>query len=183
MEIKISTNQMLKILYAISWIIFIGVCIEAGSFIVNAFFAVVNPVVVKRLWQQVDLSDLFKYDHGHFFVVTFIMSITAVMRAWIFFLIIKILHDKKLNIAKPFNKEVGRFIFKVSYLALGIGLFSYGGVKYTEWLIKQGVSMPDIQYLRLGGADVWLFMGVTLFVIAQIFKSGIEIQSENELTV
>jgi hypothetical protein len=26
-------------------------------------------------------------------------------------------------------------------------------------------------------------MGVTLYVIAQIFKRGIEIQSENELTV
>lgn len=43
--------------------------------------------------------------------------------------------------------------------------------------------MPDVQYLGLGGADVWLFMGVSLFVIAQIFKRGIEIQSENELTV
>jgi hypothetical protein len=43
--------------------------------------------------------------------------------------------------------------------------------------------MPDIEHLRLGGADVWLFMGVTLFVIGHIFKRGIEIQSENELTV
>ena len=43
--------------------------------------------------------------------------------------------------------------------------------------------MPGIQYLGLGGADVWLFMCVTLYVIAQIFKRGIEIQSENELTV
>jgi len=45
------------------------------------------------------------------------------------------------------------------------------------------VKMPDTQHLRLGGADVWLFMSVTLFVIAQIFKRGIEIQTENELTV
>jgi hypothetical protein len=43
--------------------------------------------------------------------------------------------------------------------------------------------MPDIQYLQLGGADVWLFMGITLLVIAQIFRRGIEIQTENELTV
>lgn len=41
--------------------------------------------------------------------------------------------------------------------------------------------MPDLHYLRLGGADVWLFMGITLLVIAQIFKKGIEIQ--NDLTV
>lgn len=85
--------------------------------------------------------------------------------------------------SQPFNRDVVRFIFNVSYLALGIGLFSWWGVKYTAWFVKQGVEMPDIQYLRLGGADVWLFMGVTLFVIAQIFKRGIEIQTENELTV
>ena len=85
--------------------------------------------------------------------------------------------------SQPFSREVGRFIFKISYLALSIGLFSWWGVKYTEWFVKQGVKMPDIEYLRLGGADVWLFMGVILFVIAQIFKRGIEIQTENELTV
>jgi hypothetical protein len=56
-------------------------------------------------------------------------------------------------------------------------------VKYARWLAQQGVKMPDIEHLRLGGADVWLFMGVTLFVIGHIFKRGIEIQSENELTV
>ena len=43
--------------------------------------------------------------------------------------------------------------------------------------------MPDTQLLHLGGADVWLFMAVILFIIAQIFKRGIEIQTENELTV
>lgn len=85
--------------------------------------------------------------------------------------------------SQPFSREVGRFIFKLSYLTLLIGMFSLWGVRYAEWLVKQGVKMPDIQYLRLGGADVWLFMSVTLFVIAQIFKRGIEIQTENELTV
>lgn len=180
MEFKISTERMLKILYVLSWIIFIGVCIEAGSFIFNAFFTLlINPVNADFF----DLSNLYEYDAGYFFVVLLIMSITAVMRALMFYLIVKILHDKKLNISHPFNKEVGRFIFSVSYLALGIGLFSYWGVNYTKWLVNQGVKMPGIQDLRLGGADVWLFMGVTLLVIAHIFKRGIEIQSENELTI
>src|SRR4051794_1917542 len=111
---NISTRQMLKILYVLSWIIFIGVCIEAGSFIVNAIFALANPGVVKYLWQEADLSALFKYDHGYFFVVILIMGIVAVMRAWLFYLIIKVLHDKKLNMARPFSKEIGRFVFKLS---------------------------------------------------------------------
>jgi hypothetical protein len=180
---KISTKQMLRILLVLSWIIFVGVCIEAGGFIVNAFFALVNPIDVKYLWHEVDLSSLYHYDPGYFFAELLMMSIAAVLRAVLFYLIVKILHDKKLDMAQPFSQEVGRFILKISYVSFLIGLFSWWGVKYTEWLIKQGVKMPDIQYLRLGGADVWLFMGVTLFVIAQIFKRGIEIQTENELTV
>jgi hypothetical protein len=180
MEFKISTTQMLKILHVLSWILFIGVCIEAGSFIFNAFFTLlINPNNASYF----NLSDLYKYDAGYFFVVLLIMSIAGVMKAFMFYLIVKILHGKKLNMSQPFNKEMGRFIFNVSYLALGIGLFSYWGVNYAKWLVNQGVKMPDIQYLRLGGADVWIFMGVILLVIAQIFKRGIEIQSENELTI
>jgi hypothetical protein len=180
MEIKISTRQILKILYVISFVIFIGVCIEAGSFVFNAFFTmVINP----KNASYFGLSSLYEFDPGYYLVELFLMSVVGVMRAFLFYLIVKILHDKKLNMSQPFNKEFGRFIFNVSYLALGIGLFSNWGVNYTDWFIGQGVKMPDIQHLRLGGADVWLFMGVTLFVIAHIFKRGIEIQFENELTI
>ena len=184
MEIKITTKQMLKVLYIISWIIFIGVCIEAGGFIFNTFFTlVINPVDAHHFWQEVDLSGLYNYDHGYFFVVALFMIIVAVMRAWLFYLIIMILHNRNLDIAQPFNRTVRLFILRGSFITLLIGLFSAWGVGYVEWLTKQGVKIPDVQYLRLGGADVWLFMCVVLFVIAQIFKRGIELQTENELTV
>lgn len=184
MEIKVTTRQMLKILYVISWIIFIGVCIEAGGIIVQAFSSLaLSPGKAQYFWRQVDLSTLYAYDRGHFFAETLLMSIVAVMRAILFYQIVKILHDKKLNMSHPFNKHLGQFICNISYLSLGIGLFSFWAVKYTAWLVEKGVVMPDIQSLRIGGADVWLFMGVTLFVIAEIFKRGIEIQTENELTV
>lgn len=178
-----STKQILKVLYILSWIIFVGLCIEAGAFIINSLFALLNPGVVKYLWQEVDLSALFAHDHGSFFVVTLFMSIVTVLKAWLFYLIIKIAHNKKLNIAQPFSKEVKRFIFGLCYCSLLIGLFSYWGTQYVGWLTQQGVKMPAVQDMSLGGADVWLFMAALLFVIAQVFKRGIEIQSEHELTV
>jgi hypothetical protein len=184
MTITITTKQILKILYLLSWILFVGICIEAGGFIFNAFFTlVINPIDARHFWQEIDLSDLYAYDRGHFLAQTLAISIVAVLRACLFYLIIKLLHDDKLNMTLPFSKEVGRFISRMAYIALLIGLFSWWGAKYSEWLIKQGVKMPGIQYLRLAGADVWLFMSVTLYVIAQIFKRGMEIQSENDLTV
>ena len=181
---EISTKQILKVLYILSWIIFIGVCIEAGGFIFSAFYTlVINPVNAATFWERNDLSGLYKYDHGHFFVETLLISIAAVLKACIFYLIVKILGNKNLNISQPFSREVRLFIIKICCLAFGISFFTAWGVKYTGWLVSKGITMPDTEHLRLGGADVWLFMGVILFVIAQIFKRGIEIQTENELTV
>ena len=180
---EITAKRTLPILLVLSWIIFVGVCIEAGGFIVNAFFALVNPDVVKHLWHEVDLSALLQYNTGYFFAEMLLMSVVAVLKAWLFYLIIKILHDKNFNLAQPFNREVRRFIFNIACITFMIGLFSWWGVKYTGWLTRLGVAMPDVQDLRLGGADVWLFMSVVLFVIGQIFKRGVEIQAENELTI
>jgi hypothetical protein len=181
---KQSTKIILQILYVIAWIIFVGVCIEAGGFLVNAFSTLMlNPVGAKHFWQQVDLSGLYYYDKGYFLMETSLVSIVAILKACIFYLIIKILHSKKVNMAQPFSKELERFVSRISYLSLSLGLFCLWGSGYAKWFIKQGVQMPAIEDLRLGGADVWLFMGVSLFVIGQIFKRGIEIQTENELTV
>ena len=181
---KISTKQMLAILLIISWVIFVGVCVEAGGFICNSFFTLVlNPVGARHFWQEVNLTNLYWYNRGCFLAETLLICIVAVLRCCLFYLIIKILHNKKLDMAQSFNPEVERFILSISYISLFIGLVSWMGANYTAWLIKLGVAMPDLQHLRLAGADVWLFMGVTLFVIGQIFKRGTEIQAENDLTI
>lgn len=184
MEIKITTKQILKVLHVLSWVIFIGLCIDAGGTLFNAFYSLaLNPVAAKNFWKEVDLSGIYNLDKGHFFTETLLMSIVAIMKAILFYLIVKVLYNKKLDLAQPFNIEMKRFILNISYLTIGIGFFSNWGVDYTAWLAAKGVIMPDIQRLGFGGADVWLFMGVTLIVIAQVFKRGIEIQSENDLTI
>ena len=185
MEIKITTNQILRVLQILSWIIFIGLCIEAGGIIVNTFITLfINPAGVKNFWEGSEyLSSLFKFDQGHFIVITLIMIIVAVLKAIMFYLIVKVFTDKKLKISQPFSMELSRFIIYQSYLALGIGLFSHGGFKYSGWLTQQGVKSADLQSLQIAGADVWLFMAVILFVIVQIVKRGIEIQKENDLTI
>ncbi len=181
---NLSNNLALKILYVLSWLIFIGVSIEAGGIIVNSVIVMTgNLNIAKNFWGHIDLSGLYTYDRVYFVVITFIMSLVAVLKATIFYLLIKLLHDKKLSLAKPFSKEVGSFLFFISYLCLAIGLFSTIGSNYTTRLIEQSVQMPSPDKLKIGGNDVWVFMGVALYVIAQIFKRGIELQSENELTV
>jgi hypothetical protein len=43
--------------------------------------------------------------------------------------------------------------------------------------------MPTADSLRLDGGDVWLFMAVVLAVVGQVFKKGIVLQTESDLTV
>lgn len=184
MEIKISTKQILNILYAVAWIIFIGLSIDAGGFIVNTFYTLfINPKGSSYFWNHIDLASLYQFNQSHFVTLTSLMTIVAVLKAILFYLIIKIIHNKKLNLVKPFNKEVNRFIFSLAYLAIGIGLFASWGTNFSKNMIQQGVAIPAIQDLKISGGDVWVFMGVVLLVIAYVFKRGIEIQEENELTV
>lgn len=184
MELKITTKHFLQILHLLSWIIFIGLCIEAGGILFNAFFTlIINATAAKSFWQQMDLSNLLEFDKGYFMVTTLLMTVVAILKAILFYLIVKLLHDKKLNFLQPFNNDLKHFVVNISYIAFGIALFSYFGSKHNHWFLEKGISMPDNNSMGFSGADVWLFMGIILLVIAQIFKRGIEIQSENELTI
>jgi hypothetical protein len=171
MEIKITTNQILKVLEILSWIIFIGLCIEAGGITVCTFITLfIDPHGVENFWKGKEyLSGLYRFDQGHFIAITVTMIIVAVLKAIMFYLIVKLFTDKKVKISQPFRMELRPFIIKQSYLALGIGLFSHYGFEYSVWLTKQGVKSADLQSLHMaGGAYVWLFMAVILFVIVQV---------------
>ena len=176
-------DYLLKGLNVVAWIIFLGLCIEAGGIIFNTIYASFKPIVAKYFWNKSDFSQLYAYDKGHFIVQLVLISIVTVMKAMIFYLIIKLFYDKKLNLAKPFNSTITGTVSKIAYLCSGAGLFSIWGANYLNWIKEKGISMPDIHQLRIGSGDVWLFMAVVLIVIAEIFKKGIELQNENDLTV
>ena len=88
----------------------------------------------------------------------------------------------KINFVQPFSAGVSFLISKIGQVALGIGVFTLVALSYITWLTKKGVTFPDLQQY-LGGAGEFLLLGGFIFIIAQVFKRGIEIQSENELTV
>ena len=184
MEIKITTQHLLKVLNVISWIIFIGLCIEAGGIIFNTFYVLgINPAGAHNFWKGIDLSNLLESDKGYFIHIAILMSIVAIFQAILFYLIVKTFHSKNVDLKQPFNPALINLISNSAYLAIGIGCFSKWGSKSIFWIEQKGIQLPGAEALGFGGADVWLFMGVTLLVIGQFFKRGAELQSENELTI
>ncbi|MDQ0640435.1 hypothetical protein QF042_004000 [Pedobacter sp. W3I1] len=185
MEIKITTNQILKGLQVLSWIIFIGLCVEAGGIIVNTIItSFINPHGMRNFWDREGyLSSVYKFDQGYFMVITLVMIIVAVLKAIMFYLIVKLFIDKKLSISRPFSLELKHFILMQAFLVLGIGFFAHLGYKFTIWLTEKGVGVANLHSLNMDGADVWFFMAVVLFIIVQVVNKGIEVQQENDLTI
>lgn len=181
---EITSKQILKVLNILSWIIFAGMLVRTGAYAVNTIILLtVNPFGPSYYWDGADLSGLHAYDKGYFIVVALLMIIVSVFKTLIFYWIIKILHGNKLDMQQPFSKEVCRFIFKLSYASLVIGLFSGWAAGYSEWFAKKGVLMPSLESMHVDGDGAWWFIAIILFVIGYIFKRGIEIQSENDLTI
>lgn len=184
MEIRITTNQILKFLEVLSWIIFIGLCIEAGGIAFSAFYTCyINPINAKTSWEGMDLTSLYNFDRGYFLVEMLVMFIISVLKAIMFYLIVKLFWKKNLHTFNLFSNILKNLILSWSLLALGIALFSECGYNSLIWLESQGVILDKKQLLSFAGSDIWLFMSVILFLIAQVVKKGIEIQNENDLTI
>lgn len=182
MEIKFSSSKILKVLLVLSYIVFVGVLVNAGTYIVTTVLPfVVSEATIPKLWDASGLYELFKVNKNYFLVLSVFLVIIGVLKAVMFYLTVDLLQNKKLDLSQPFNAAVGKFMFNLSYLSLAIGLFSYWASEYKQCVVSQGFLLPANDHF--GGADVWLFMGLILYVVAHIFKRGIEIQSENELTV
>lgn len=183
MEIKIGTKQILNVLYILSWLIFVGLCIDAGGFITNAIYSYFKPIGAKFFWNHLDFSDLYNFDKIRFLTTTFLSSIILVLKAILFYSIIKLIHDKKVDLEKPFQIPLQKFILTSAFIVFGIGLFSSWATNNYYWLASQNIKLPLITELKIDGSGVWFFMSVFLFVISQVFKRGIEIQNENDLTI
>jgi hypothetical protein len=181
-----TTDFAFKVLNAIAWSIFVGLSIETGGYLVNTFIVLfINPNRASQFWGGVNLMELYNANQSHFVTITSLLIIVFALKATLFYLIVNIFHKKQLNIANPFNEQLGKHLFNIAYLSFGVGLFSYWGNNFSNWLrmIGQTTISTTIQHIKFEGADVWLFMGVILIIFAMIFKRGIELQSENDLTV
>lgn len=177
-------NLWFKIIQVLSWIIFVGLCVQAGGFIFNTVFTLMfNPAGASKFWTEVDLSALYHFNQSHYVTLTSLMCIVTVLKAILFYNIVRVFHSKKIDLVQPFNYFLKKFIDLVAFISFGIGLFSVWGAGFTKYLIGEGVRMPNITDLSLCGGDVWWFTSVILLVIGQIIKKGIEIQQENELTI
>ncbi|MFT3911662.1 MAG: DUF2975 domain-containing protein [Ferruginibacter sp.] len=178
---KSKTKTILAIMHVLFWIIFIGCCIKTGSILYSFFVSLfINPVAAKNLYMELNLSDLKAYSITHYSIMLSLVIVLWAMKAYMFYQVIKIFLE--INLVHPFSKSVATLISKISYIALIIGVLSLALTSYSATLTNEGVSLNMLTQHINGGAWFMFFAGI-IYIISLVFKRGIEIQSENELTV
>ncbi len=181
MKAKVKTkNFVFKGLKIISWVIFIGLCVEAGGLIVNFIFSLFKPEIVQNLYQKLDLSQMYESSKLAFFgMYGFILSI-SILKAVLFYIVILLV--TKIDLSKPFNNYVSKQIYKISYYTFSIGLLSFIARQLAKDLQHNGF---DIDKLNQFWADsqAFILMAAVIYVIAIIFSKGVEYQEEIEETV
>jgi hypothetical protein len=160
----------------LAWIAFIGFMIEAGAFLISYGISYFNPEAAKNFYNGVNLYDLRQYNFWYYTQTISFMVALSIMKAYVASLVIKTLTT--FNISKPFTMEVAKRLEKISYSAFGIWLVSLLSNGHSTWLaVNTGALQPSL----LSG-DFIIMVGL-VFIMAQVFKRGVEIQSENDLTV
>jgi hypothetical protein len=167
-------------LYIVAWLIFVGLSIEAGGLIVNFFFSLYKPEFVKNLYQTLDLTVMFKDSRLAFFGIYSFILIISLLKACLFYIIIHLMH--KMDLSKPFSTFVAKQISLISYCTLSIGLLSYIARQLAKDLIHYGYVTDSLNQFWVD-SQAFILMGSIIYIIATIFKKGVDIQNENDLTV
>lgn len=170
----------LMLITVVIWSIFIGLCIQAGALLFTFAYSLFNPVVSQNLYEGLNLSALREQNIWYYGGVLSIVLFIAGQKAYLFFLMIRIF--LKINLIQPFSREVSKLISSISYVALeiGAGIIIASGI--FKWMQVRGYELDRVPQI-LGGGFEFLLMAALLIAIGMVFKRGVEIQEENELTV
>lgn len=175
-----TNNLIWKGIQVICWIIFIGLCVQCGTLLFNLGFSIFKPIATHNLHLGLDLSQIYAQNRVVYLMLfSLIISISA-LKAIVFYFVLRLF--VKLKVEEPFTIVVSDLISKISYFAFSVGLLCHIAHSFAKNLVHRGYNINIVERYW-NDSEAYLMMSAILFVIAFIFKRGIELQTENELTV
>lgn len=173
-------NFIFKALTVIAWVIFVALCIEACALLVNFIYSLFNPVVLKNLYQKLDLSEMYNRSTAAFYSIYTFILVIAFLKAGLFYDVIKLV--SKLDLNRPFSSFVSKQISSISYTTFAIGLISIVARQTANSLSHKGFDVNKLNDFWVD-SQAYILMAGVIYAIATIFKRGIEIQNENDSTI
>ncbi len=170
----------LMLITIVIWSIFIGLCIQAGALLFTFIYSLFKPIVAQNLFEGLNLSALRDQNFWYYVCVISMVLFIAGQKAYLFYLMIRIF--LKINLVHPFSREVSKLITSISYLAFQIGVAIFLSSAWFKWLEIRGFDLDKVTGMVSGGFE-FLLMAALLIAIGMVYKRGVELQSENELTI
>jgi len=168
-------KKLLKVMHFITWLVFIGLLIKAGTILFSYFVSIGNEQAAKNLFDGLDLSTYRDYSFTQYTLIVSYKVALFSIEAYIAFLVTKLLSG--LNLEKPFSVSVQLLMQKISYSILYLWILAIVHNTHVQFIGKR-YEFP----IELFSSD-FIFLAGVIFIFAQIVKRGIEMQQENDLTV
>lgn len=170
------TETILPILHVGAWIVYIG--------------AIIRSVMLAVVFVLGNISGEDEFYSNHFWPAISIFSLLwaiTILHVQVWEKVKDILTE--INLGNPFTMLTAQRLVNTGYLLLAIWIVSFIGKNYLHYLHKslEGTSefMQGFSYSQAGfDADgVYLLNAGIVYIIAQVFRRGVELQQENELTI
>lgn len=172
------TKTILEIIKYLALIGAIGFSIECGSQLIGFIISFSNPEIAKKMYlANKSIFELRSQNLTYFYCTKSLVIAFVALKAHIWYYLFDFLH--KLKLKNPFTDEVAVKIQNISYLLLSLWIMAEIGNGYFNYVSKR----TDIDLVNHFNHEEYFFMAGIVYIIAQIFKRGVELQEENELTV
>jgi len=174
-KVQSKTEQILIVMKILAWIAFFAFLIKAGAYLFSYISSYWNPESAGNIYKGLSLLEV---RQNSFLLFTALMAgllIMTILKAIVWYMIAKII--AKIKIKNPFSMEVAHQLEYISYSLFTIWVLSVTGGGFVAWLGERAGNLNG----SWNTGD--LFVAGLVFIISQIFKRGVELQSENDLTV
>lgn len=157
----------------------IGFSIIWGSHLLTLVSSFINLEWAKHTMDaNVNLFRIREQSIAYFTIALGLIIAVNALKALIWYVVYELL--LKLSLQNPFSIVVEKKVELIAFLILGVWIVSsMMGKTYLHYLDKE----IGIQLNTFDIGDEYLFMAGIIYIISQIFKRGIEMQQENDLTV
>ena len=150
-----------------------------GSRLLTLVASFINLEWAKHTYEaDLTLFGIREHNTGYYvFAMCLIIAVFA-LKALVWYMVYTLL--SKLNLQTPFSMEVEKKLENIAYLLLAVWIVS---TIFWKTCIFYVASDTGIQLATNNNGSEYLFMAGIIYIISQVFKRGIEIQEENQLTV
>lgn len=170
------TEQILQILRVSAWIVFIS--------------AIIRVIVLVGLFVLSHFSDGDGFQSDHLVPSVSMFSLLlaiAILHVQVWEKVKDIL--TQINLGNPFSMKTAQQLINTAYLLLSVWIISFIGKNYVHYLNKrisgatEFIQGFDFSLANFDADGIYLLNAGIVYIIAQVFKRGVELQQENELTI